>query len=426
MRYRYARRVRRGGFVVIGIALGLVLGLSVLSNSVFPAGSQAAQGFDHRSVCLRPDKVATAYCHAHVLTHAGSGKIFATVSYSSGLNPQQLRDAYKLPGASGSFAWNGQTIAIVDAYDNPHAAGDLLAYRQQFDLPLCADASVDCLFNKVNQNGASSPLPAGNTGWGQEIDLDIEMASTVCPDCKVLLVEASSNYFSDLGVAEDRAVAMGANAISNSYGGSEFSSETSSIYNGHFNHPGVAITVSSGDSGYGVEFPAASQYVTAVGGTSLKRDSTAGRGWTETAWSGAGSGCSAYIGRPSWQPAIGTCTHRMVADVSAIADPYTGVAVYDSYGSSGGANWYIFGGTSVASPIIAGVYALAGNAGGSSPSIHYGEYPYSHTASLFDVTSGSNGRCTWGRNSANLALCNAVSSYDGPTGFGTPNGTNAF
>jgi subtilase family serine protease len=176
----------------------------------------------------------------------------------------------------------------------------------------------------------------------------------------------------------------------------------------------VAITASSGDGGYGVEFPAAAQTVTAVGGSSLTRASNA-RGWSETAWSGAGSGCSRYVPKPSWQHDAGG-SRRTVADVSAVADPNTGVAVYDSTPYQGASGWMVFGGTSVSSPIIASVYALAGNAG----SLSNGSFPYSHTSSLFDVTSGSNGSCS------PSYLCTATAGYDGPTGLGTPNGTGAF
>jgi subtilase family serine protease len=242
------------------------------------------------------------------------------------------------------------------------------------------------------------------------------MASAICKACPILLVEANSNSFNDLSAAVDQAASQpGVVAISNSYGGSEFSSESTQGL--HYNHPGQAVTVSSGDNGYGVEFPASSQYVTAVGGTHLTRASNT-RGWTETVWSGAGSGCSAYIAKPSWQHDTG-CSRRTVADVSAVADPNTGVAVYDTYGSGG---WLVFGGTSVAAPIIAGVYALAGNA----TAVNYGSYPYSHTASLNDVTSGSNGRCTSRKNSSSAYLCTGVTGYDGPSGLGTPNGTSAF
>ena len=221
----------------------------------------------------------------------------------------------------------------------------------------------------------------------------------------------------DLGTAVNRAVTMGAKYVSNSYGGSEDSTDPTSD-SSYFNHPGVAITVSSGDSGYGVEYPAASQYVTAVGGTSLSRASNS-RGWSESVWGtssggqGAGSGCSAYDPKPSWQKDTG-CSKRAVADVSAVADPATGLAVYDSYQASG---WNVYGGTSASSPIIASVYALAGTpAAGTTPA----SYPYAHTGSLNDVTSGANGSCS------PAYLCTAGSGYDGPTGLGTPNGTAAF
>jgi subtilase family serine protease len=183
----------------------------------------------------------------------------------------------------------------------------------------------------------------------------------------------------------------------------------------HFNHPGVAITVSSGDNGYGVEFPAASQYVTAVGGTTLRVDALSARGYSETVWSGAGSGCSAYISKPSWQTDT-DCARRTVADVSAVADPNTGVAVYDTFRLQRGGGWLVFGGTSVSAPIIGGVYALAGNAS----AITYGSFPYSNTSSLFDITSGSNGSC------GGSYLCTGTGGFDGPTGNGTPNGTGAF
>ncbi|MGH7749753.1 MAG: hypothetical protein ACREQ5_34055, partial [Candidatus Dormibacteria bacterium] len=206
-----------------------------------------------------------------------------------------------------------------------------------------------------------------------------------------------------------------ASAISNSYGGSEYSSETSD--QAAYNHPGSLITVSSGDSGYGAQFPASSQYVVAVGGTSLTRSSSTARGWTETAWSGAGSGCSAYVTKPSWQVDTG-CSNRSVADVSAVADPNTGVAVYDAYGSRRGANWYVFGGTSVASPIVASIGARAGATSPSAPYTALNANP----GALNDVVSGSNGTCS----GSLLYLCTALPGYDGPTGLGTPDGVAAF
>src|SRR4051794_3541965 len=374
-----------------------------------PGAAMAAPGRYHHRVCTAP-AVGHAACHALVVTrspgaHAkpmAESRAAAAAATPSGYGPSDLRSAYALT-TSGSSA---RTVAIVDAYDDPTAASDLATYRSQYGLPACTTAS-GC-FRKVNQNGSTTP-PRADAGWAQEISLDLDMASAICPNCKILLVEASSSSFTNLAAAENRAASLGATVISNSYGGSEFSGETSS--EGAFNHPGIPITVSSGDSGYGVEFPAASRYVTAGGGTSLRRSSAA-RGWTETAWSGAGSGCSRYVPKPSWQADTG-CSRRTVADVSAVADPSTGVAVYDSTPYQGASGWMVFGGTSVAAPIVASVYALAANA--AAPS-----YPYAHKTSLFDVTSGSNGACS------GSYLCTARTGYDGPTGLGTPHGIGAF
>ncbi|MFD9795863.1 putative Ig domain-containing protein [Streptomyces sp. NPDC059070] len=326
----------------------------------------------------------------------------------SGYGPSDLQSAYALPSGG-----SGATVAIVDAYDDPNAESDLATYRSQYGLPACTTAN-GC-FKKVDQNGGTS-YPTPDSGWAGEISLDVDMVSAVCPSCHILLVEAAQPSMDDLGAAVNRAVTMGAKYVSNSYGGGEDATDPTSD-SSYFNHPGVAITVSSGDSGYGVEYPAASQYVTSVGGTSLSRAGNA-RGWSESVWGsssggeGAGSGCSAYDPKPSWQHDTG-CAKRTVADVSAVADPATGLAVYDSYQASG---WNVYGGTSASSPIIAGVYALAGTpAAGSYP----GSYPYAHTASLNDVTSGANGSC-------GTYLCKAGTGYDGPTGLGTPNGTAAF
>jgi subtilase family serine protease len=344
----------------------------------------------------------SARCHAWVVVDAQGSPLVTTAP--SGFFPADLQSAYGL-SATGS----GGTVAIVDAYDDPSAEADLGVYRAQFGLPACTTAN-GC-FKKVNQNGGSTP-PRANASWGQEISLDLDMVSAICPGCHILLVEASSASLVNLGTAVNTAAATpGVVAISNSYGGPEYSSETSDE-NTYYNHPGVAVTVSSGDSGYGVEFPAASRFVTAVGGTHLTKSGTS---WSETVWSGAGSGCSAYVGKPSWQTDTG-CAHRTVADVSAVADPNTGVAVYDSYAYQGRKGWLKFGGTSVASPIIGAVYALAGNTG----SVNYGSYAYSHTSSLFDITSGSNGSC------GSSYLCTGKAGFDGPTGLGSPRGTGAF
>jgi subtilase family serine protease len=364
-----------------------------------------------RAVCAA-FAVGLAHCDAHVVTHENGPQPLATPSWTSGYAPAQLVSAYKLPSGG-----SGQTVAIVDAYDNPNAESDLGTYRSQFGLGDCTTAN-GC-FKKVNQTGGSA-MPSGDTGWGQEIDLDIEMVSAICPSCHILLVEASSNSFADLGAAVNYAAAH-ANVVSNSYGGSEFLGETGSSYAAPYNHPNVAVVASSGDNGYGVETPAAYNTVVAVGGTSLTTASNT-RGWTESAWNGAGSGCSAYVAKSSWQHDSG-CSRRTVADVSAVANPSTGVAVFDTYGSTNGNNWYVFGGTSVASPIIGAVYALAGNAAGTT---YPATYAYANPGALNDVTSGSNGTCTRKRNTSSAYLCTAGTGYDGPTGLGTPNGTGGF
>jgi len=381
------------------------------SASAGAAPPNLPPGQSGRAVCTGPGHAQGA-CDARVETDAG-GTPFAS-SGPVGYGPAQFQSAYGLTAAIASLQSSGvtPTIGIVDAYDDPTAQSDLAKYSSQFLLPSC---NTGC-FTKVNQSGGSS-YPAKNGSWALEISLDIEIAHATCPPCHILLVEASSNSFANLGAAENEAVALGANVISNSWGGSESSSEIGNDV--YFNHPGVPITVSSGDNGYGVEWPAASQYVTAVGGTTLKQNSNGT--WSETAWKSAGSGCSAYEPKPSWQKDTG-CKKRTVADVSADADPNTGAAVYDTtpyclfgnfFCSTG---WYQVGGTSLASPIIAGVYALANNGGGAN----YGAFPYSNPGALNDVVSGSDGSC------GGSYLCTAGSGYDGPTGLGTPRGVGAF
>ncbi|GHO62766.1 peptidase S8 [Ktedonobacter sp. SOSP1-52] len=384
------------------LCLATAASLAILAFSAPAFAKQTANGFRSHHICTTAS-TGFAQCSAIQVDSTSQG-LTPKASSPSGLNPADLQAAYNLPSAT---AGSGQTIAIVDAYNDPNAESDLAVYRSQFGLPACTTAN-GC-FRKVDQNGGTN-YPRGNSGWAEEIALDLDMVSAICPNCHILLVEASSNSFTNLGTAVNTAVSLGANAVSNSYGGSESSGESSSA--SYYNHPGHIITASSGDGGYGVEVPAAYNTVVAVGGTSLSRSSTT-RGWTETAWSGAGSGCSAYITKPSWQSDSG-CARRTVADVSAVANPNTGVSVYDTYGQ--GSGWMVFGGTSVASPIIASVYGLAGNAS----SVNAASSLYSHTGSLYDVTSGSNGSC------GGSYLCTATTGYDGPTGLGTPNGTGAF
>jgi subtilase family serine protease len=387
---------RKLGLVVFGSLL-----VAGCGGQLPVEGEESAQGvgWGHMKVCADVP-VGFARCHSHVVVDGKGGP--SVTATPAGYGPADLQSAYALPGGT---AGSGQTVGIVDAYDNPNAEADLAVYRKQYGLPPCTTAN-GC-FKKIDQNGTNH-YPRGSTSWGQEIDLDIETVSAVCPNCKIILVATNSASMSDLGAGVNAAVAAGANVVSNSYGGGETAGQTSDTY---FNHPGVVITASSGDNGYGAEYPASSQYVTAVGGTNLKKATNA-RGWTETAWTGAGSGCSKYSPKPAWQH-DSDCNMRTVADVSAVADPNTGVAVYDSYGSRRNTGWMVFGGTSVASPLIAAVYALgAGSAGASTT--------YANSSALNDVTSGSNGSCS------GSYLCIAGAGYDGPTGLGTPNGTGAF
>ncbi len=372
---------------------------------------------DIRAVCGAPARYGQAACFAMKVTdmdtYVGPQPAVSPDAAGPltpfGYSPALLRRAYNLPSGGGT----GQTVAIVDAYDNPNAESDLATYRRTYGLPACTTAN-GC-FKKVNQNGGTS-YPSTNSSWGQEISLDLDMVSATCSGCRILLVEASSSYISDLGTAVNTAARLGAKFVSNSYGAQESSSDTS-YDRQYFNHPGVAVTASAGDNGYAASYPASSRYVTSVGGTSLKASSTP-RGFTETVWGnsgtgGTGSGCSAYDAKPSWQKDVG-CSRRTATDVSAVADPDTGVAVYDTYQSGG---WAVFGGTSASAPIIAATYALAGTpAAGTYPS----SYPYAHVSALHDVTSGSNGSCS------PSYLCTARAGYDGPTGLGTPNGVAAF
>jgi len=330
-----------------------------------------------------------------------SGKPQVTAS-PSGYGPADIQSAYGLAGLSSG----GRTVAIVDAYDDPTAEADLATYRSQYNLPACTTAN-GC-FRKVNQTGGTS-YPRTDAGWATEISLDLDMVSAACPDCKILLVEANSASFANLGTAVNYAATQGVSAISNSYGGSD-SAGTSA-----YDHPGIAITASTGDNGYGIESPASFDSVVAVGGTSLSKASGTARGWSEKAWSGAGSGCSTLNAKPSWQTSATQCSGKANADVSAVADPNTGVAVYDSTSYQGRKGWQVYGGTSASSPIIGSVYALSGNTSGYPAS-----YTWGHTSGLNDVTSGSNGSCT------TSVWCTSGTGWDGPTGLGTPNGTSAF
>ncbi len=323
-----------------------------------------------------------------------------------GLSPADIASAYALTGDGGA----GRTVAIVDAYDDPNAESDLATYRATYGLPPCTTAN-GC-FHKLNQDGAAGPYPDPDPGWAIEMSLDLDAVSAACPQCSITLVEGNGADLASLATAEDTAVALGAVAVSNSYGGTEFTGMDA--YAAHYVHPGTSIVASSGDSGFGpASFPAVLGSVISVGGTTLTKASTTTRGWTEQAWSGASSGCSAYIAKPAWQKDK-HCSMRTVADVSAVADPDTGLAVYDTFGLGDNNGWLIVGGTSLASPLVAAMITRSGH------EIDDAGYIYAHTSALYDPVGGSNGYC------GGDYLCTGKKGYDAPTGAGSPHGLSAL
>lgn len=332
------------------------LGLPGESNSGLPAGNFACPGVPQPGTAA-----CTITINLNVAPVANPGQPAALIA---GLRPADLQAAYQLPSGNA-----GGTVAVVDAYDDPLAEQDLAVYRTAFGLPACTSAN-GC-FRKVNQRGQTGSYPAANAGWSAEIALDLDMVSAACPHCSIVLVEADSALLDDLGAAVDAAVGLGARAVGNSYYAVEWSGETAE--DAHYRHDGVAITASSGDRGY-PSYPAASQYVTAVGGTSLNGS---GGAWSESPWQYTGHGCSRYVAKPAWQ-AVAPCSRaRSAVDVALVADPQTGVATFDA--QAGG--WYVAGGTSVGAPLAAAAYALSGRP--ASPA-----YSYAH-ATAFRPVGGS-------------------------------------
>jgi len=437
---------RRSGLArwACGVACLLALAGALLGPAPSQAAAASGLGFSFTpsktepyAVCGRPTS-GHAACLAIIIPKAAILSAPAVMSQAvreiaptpafegsgvgKGYDPADLQSAYNLPSASQGA---GQTVAIVDAYDDPNAESDLATYRSHYGLPACTTAN-GC-FKKVNQTGGSS-YPEASASWSVEISLDLDMASAACPNCHILLVEATSNTDANLFTAENEAVTLGATEVSNSWGGEEFSGESSD--DSYFHHTGVPISASAGDSGYEVEYPAASQYVIAVGGTALTKAS--GK-WTETAWGGTGSGCSKYEPRPPWQAANSVCEKRTNNDVAAVASTETPVSVADSYKLPKEfvieeKGWTLVGGTSVSSPLIAGTMALANaytrSFGGANAL--YKEASQNGTGVLDDVTSGNNWEFkktkTEEPKSCGNYLCIAGPGYDGPTGLGSPYG----
>lgn len=411
------------------LALGLALGALALPGCVgaaptdtsAPAPEEAPTTLAETAYVAHPSEPMSCnangqrfHCKGHIRSDIQPS--FAPAAVVPGFGPADLAAAYGLDAKLKPTS----IIAITDAFGYANAESDLAMYRSNYNLPPCTVAS-GCL-TIVNQAGKTTPLPTAppaGDDWTVETALDLDMASAACPTCKLLLVQADNDTSDGLMLAQATAASLGASVISNSWGGPESKNSLGSTQEKFFQlGKPVTIFVAAGDDGYddggsGPDYPSVSASVIAVGGTSLVKSATATRGWTETAWAtsakaqgAGGSSCSISIPKPTYQNALNTqCTFRAAADVAAVGDPATGVAVYNK--NAGG--FIVVGGTSAASPFVAGVFALYGK-GGSAPS-----YPYSNPGQFFDVLSGSNGSC------GNI-LCNATKGWDGPTGVGTPNG----
>lgn len=323
----------------------------------------------------------------------------STTASPSGESPQSLRSIYSLPSSGGGSG----TIVIVDAYDYSTALNDFNVFSKTYGLPVetstNATASANKVFQVVYANGRK---PSQNGGWNQEAALDIEWAHAMAPNAKIVLMEANSASFTDLynAVAAASRVA-GVKEISMSWGASE--SRTQTQYDAYFQQSGIVYFAASGDTGGVVIYPGSSPYVVSAGGTTLNFNS-AGTFVSETGWNGTGGGKSAYEPLPSYQSALKTKlgASRGVPDYSFDADPYSGVAVYDSTPYNGMSGWMVFGGTSVSAPALAGIVNSAATARGSFATSSVAElttiYKNLGTASFRDITSGVAGKntCTVG------------------------------
>jgi len=351
-----------------------------------------------RAAC--PERPGVARC----LTTYTPGAVRALADGPAGWGADDLASAYGLPATPGPET----VVGISIAYDAPNLEADLAVYRAQYGLPPCTTAN-GC-FRKVNQQGLAAPLPEPSFGWALESTLDVSMVSAACPSCRLVVVEGNSPGFADLAETEDTAVRLGASVVSNSYGAREGGAPLA--FASHYQHPGVAVVASSGDSGFtAASYPAVLATTIAVGGTSLARDPSSARGWTESVWQYGGSGCSAYIAKPSWQKDT-HCGKRTVADVAAAADE---IAIH--YADAGG--WLPVNGTSASAPFIAGLIGRSGHVPAPSGL-------YANAARFTDITTGHNDPAGAGKKCGGDYLCVAGPGYDAPTGVGVPNGLAGF
>lgn len=422
-----------GSLLLLNVASSTSASASSSSAPVSSSSSQPKVASQGQDVCSSNVPAGVAHCNsvlgvqpAVLPNQTGVGiPAVSTLGDDGAYSPAFLQSAYDIASATAADGGGaGQIVAVVDANSNPNIASDLAYYRNYFNLSACpqgvvSSANSSCELQIVNESGATSPLPAANAGWGLEESIDVDMVSAICPRCQILLVETSSAQINDLGTGVNTAVAMGATVVSNSYGSTEYAGEDTQS-NEYFNHPRVPIVVASGDTGYGVEFPATSPDVISVGGTSLIQNSANGvSNGSSTTWSESAAGCSAYEPKPAWQHDTG-CANRTDNDVAAVGDPSTGVWAYDTYSYGG---LIVSGGTSVAAPIIGAMFALAG---ASDQALYPAQDLYSNQDELTPVGIGSDGTC-------GNYLCDASQSqgaYNGPTGLGTPstrpNSASAF
>ncbi len=362
------KRVLLAGALATAVAASLLLAVS----------GSAANGNAAAAAVCPGSPLDSAHCHALVVVDA-HGNPDATTS-PTGLSPATIKSAYGF--STSSTAGAGQTVAIVDAYDDPTAESDLAVFSSQFGLP--AGTTANGCFSKVNQTGGTS-YPRKDAGWALEISLDIQWAHAIAPGAKILLVEASSNSFANLLAAEDYAKTHAA-YVSNSWGGAESSSETG--YDSHFLQTGTSFFVSAGDAGLPAEYPSASPNVVSVGGTTL--NFTNGVLTSETGWSSGGGGCSLYETAATAQSGfsgyaqVGCNGKRATPDVSLDADPASGVSVYDSTSYQGQKGWFKVGGTSASSPMWAARSADAAILVDATT-------VYGSAISYRDITSGNNG-----------------------------------
>ena len=378
----------RQRFDALALLMALILALSAAAptNTAWAAGQQP--------VCPGPVAEGFTRCHAWILRPRAS-------SSPTGLSPATIKSVYQF--STSSTAGTGKTIAIVDAYDDPSAESDLAVFSSQYGLPACTTAN-GC-FKKVNQSGGTS-YPRTDGGWALEISLDVQWAHAIAPGAKILLVEATSNSFSNLLAAEDYAKSH-ANYVSNSWGAGEFSGETG--YDSHFSQAGVGIFVSAGDAGLPAEYPSSSPNVISVGGTTLHF--SGGKFTSETGWSNGGGGCSAYETANTAQSSfsgyaqVKCAGKRATPDVSLDADPASGVSVYDSTRYQGQRGWWTVGGTSASSPM------WAARSAASTATVVNASYVYGNSITYRDITSGNNGApCLVGYD-----LCTGRGSWVGAT-----------